>query len=41
MGQIAVGEARTMITNLYFNSISGALTDQLHIARAVRQRVVQ
>ena len=40
MGQIAVGEARTMITNSYLNGASNAFADQLNIPRAVRQRVV-
>ena len=40
MGQIVVGEARTMITNLYLNGVAGACADQLHIPRTVRQRIV-
>jgi hypothetical protein len=40
MGQIAVGEARTMITNLDLNGVAGAFTDQLYIPGTVRQRIV-
>ena len=40
MGQIAVGEARTMITNLDLNGGAGASADELHIPRTVRQRIV-
>jgi hypothetical protein len=40
MGQIAVGEARTMITNLDLNGVASAFADQLHIPRTVRQRIV-
>jgi hypothetical protein len=30
-----------MITNLYLGAVTGALADQFHVPRAVRQRVVQ
>jgi hypothetical protein len=40
MGQIAVGEARTMITNLYLNGVAGAFADHLYTPCTVRQRIV-
>ena len=40
MGQIAVGEARTMITNPDRNGGVGAFADQLYVPRTVRQRIV-
>jgi hypothetical protein len=40
VGQIAVDEAGAMITDPYLNSVSAALTDQLHIPRTMRQRIV-
>ena len=40
MRQVAVGEARTMITNLYLNGVSGVLTDELHTPRTMGQCVV-
>jgi hypothetical protein len=40
MGQIAVGEAHTMITNLYLNGVTGVLTDELHTPRTMGQCVV-
>ena len=40
MSQIAVGEARTMITNLNLDGVPGVLTDELHTARTMGQCVV-
>jgi hypothetical protein len=40
LGPIAVGEAHTMITNLYLNDVTGVLTDELHTPRAMGQCVV-
>jgi hypothetical protein len=41
MGQIAGGEAAAMITDSHLNSVPAALPNQLHLARAMRQRIVQ
>ena len=40
MGQIAVGEPRTMIMNLYLNGLAGMCADQLDIPRTVTQCIV-
>jgi hypothetical protein len=40
MSQIAVGEAHTMITNLYLDGVVGVLTDELHTPRTMGQCVV-
>lgn len=40
MGQITVGEARTMITDLYLNCVARAFADQLDFPRTVHQRIV-
>ena len=37
MGQIAVGEAHTMITNLNLNGVTAVLTDKLDPPRTMRQ----
>jgi hypothetical protein len=40
MGQIAIGKAGAMITDLYLNGVTAAPTDQLHTSRAMRQGIV-
>ena len=40
MGQITVGEPRTMIMNLYLNGLASTCADQLNIPRTVCQCVV-
>ena len=41
MGQIAVGEANPMITNLQLDHITVTLTDQLEVPGSMGERVVQ
>jgi len=41
MGQIAVGKANPMITNLQLDNITVTLTDQLEVPGSMGERVVQ